>query len=678
MVRPEGEATVRFEPAAVAVRVPVGTTIYEAAEAAGFDLDRPCGGRGRCGNCAVRVKDAVAGSQDSPGEARWVLACQEPVAADLVVNLAPTALPSDIAALYDAGLETLGAGLETLGAGLETLGAGLETLGAGLETFGARAETFVFDPPVTKHFLPAELFRGPSGAGDGLWEVIRARLPRAACSREAEAGRGLDGPPLALLRRLGAVYGEARHRGLTVILGPGGPVGFESGDTTGRLLGLAVDIGTTTVAGYLYDLITGKRLAVAATLNRQAKFGADVIARIAAAQRDGSPRRLQAEIMATMAEVIRETCAGAGVLAEDIYWISAVGNSTMHHLFLGIDPTCLGRDPFRVTGRERVTVPAAAIPGLEVNEQAMVAFLPLIDGFLGADTTAVVLATGLDQASAVRLVIDIGTNGEIVVGSARGMWGCSAAAGPALEGAGLSSGLRAGPGAIDDVGIGGDGERISGDRAVIDRDEVRISTIGSDRPRGLCGSGVVAAVAEMLRAGVLTPSGRLASPETLLRADHPGLAARLVRVPRAGTPSQAEAAFLLVPAGATATGEPILFRQEDVRAVQLAKGAIAAAIHLLLEASGIEPQDIAEILLAGAFGNYIDIGDAQRIGLLPDFPGVPIRPVGNAAGAGAQMCLLSRRSWAKAAAIPGRVTPVRLGGEAGFERVFTAKLNFPG
>lgn len=634
MVRPEGEATVRFEPAAIAVRVPVGVTIYEAAEAAGLDLDRPCGGRGRCGKCAVRVKDAATGSQASPGQARWVLACQETVAADLVVNLAPTALPSDIAALYEAG-----------------------------------PEAFVFDPPITKHFLPAELFRGPSGAGDGLWEVIRARLSRDARWGEAEASGDLVGPPLGLglLRRLGALYGESRRRGLTVIVGPGGPVGFESGDTTGRLLGLAADIGTTTVAGYLYDLITGKRLAVAATLNRQAKFGADIISRIAAAQRDGSPLRLQAEIVATMAEVIRETCAGAGVRTEDIYWISAVGNSAMHHLFLGIDPTCLGHYPFWVAGREPVTVPAAAIPGLEVNEQATIAFLPLIDGFLGADTTAVVLATGLDQARAVRLVIDIGTNGEIVVGSARGLWGCSAAAGPALEGAGLSSGLRAGPGAIDDVEIGGD--------------EVRVSTIGGEgpeRPRGLCGSGVVAAVAEMLRAGVIEPSGRLASPETLLRAGRPGLAARLVRVPRAGAPSQMEAAFLLVPAEATATGEPILFRQEDVRAVQLAKGAIAAAIHFLLEAGGIEPQDIAEILLAGAFGNYIDIGDAQRIGLLPDFPGVPIRPVGNAAGAGAQMCLLSRRNWAKAAAIPGRVIPVRLGGDAGFERVFTAKLNFPG
>ena len=648
MVRPEGEATVRFEPAAIAVRVPVGTTIYEAAEAAGLDLDRPCGGRGRCGKCAVRVKDAATGSQASPGQARWVLACQETVAADLVVNLAPTALPSDVAALYEAG-----------------------------------PEAFVFDPPITKHFLPAELFRGPSGAGDGLWEAIRARLSRDARWGEAEASGDLVGPPLGLglLRRLGALYGESQRRGLTVIVGPDGPVGFESGDTTGRLLGLAVDIGTTTVAGYLYDLITGKRLAVAAALNRQAKFGADVISRIAAAQRDGSPLRLQAEIVATMAEVIRETCAGAGVRTEDIYWISAVGNSTMHHLFLGIDPTCLGHYPFWVAGREPVTVPAAPIPGLEVNEQATIAFLPLIDGFLGADTTAVVLATGLDQARAVRLVIDIGTNGEIVVGSARGLWGCSAAAGPALEGAGLSSGLRAGPGAIDDVRIGEGGERRGGDGAAIDRDEVRVSTIGGEgpeRPRGLCGSGVVAAVAEMLRAGVIEPSGRLASPETLLRAGRPGLAARLVGVPRAGAPSQMEAAFLLVPAEATATGEPILFRQEDVRAVQLAKGAIAAAIHFLLEAGGIEPQDIAEILLAGAFGNYIDIGDAQRIGLLPDFPGVPIRPVGNAAGAGAQMCLLSRRNWAKAAAIPGRVIPVRLGGDAGFERVFTAKLNFPG
>jgi uncharacterized 2Fe-2S/4Fe-4S cluster protein (DUF4445 family) len=453
-------------------------------------------------------------------------------------------------------------------------------------------------------------------------------------------------------------------------LSPDRRVWHDAEETRRPFLGLAVDLGTTTVAGYLYDLTTGERLGRASALNRQATFGADVVSRISQVLRDGRPERLQSAIAVTVAEVARTACAGAGVNPADIYTVLAVGNSVMHHLFLGLDPTGLGRAPFCATVQEPLTVPAAAIPGLGVNEQASVSLLPLIGGYLGADTTAMILSTGLHRASEVRLAIDIGTNGEIVVGSRDGLWACSAAAGPAFEGASLSAGMRAGPGAIDKVRIGA---------------AVEISVLGGGKPRGLCGSGVVATVAEMLQAGILMPGGRFAGLESLRRTGRAELAARFTQVPLV-EPSQEkgtgagpglEVAFILVPAGATADGAPILLRQTDVRAVQLAKGAIATAIHFVLEVSGIKPRDLAEILLAGAFGSHIRSADARRIGLLPDFPGVPIRPVGNAAGAGASMCLLSRQSWAEAATIPGRVVQVSLTSRPDFGKVFTAGLNFP-
>lgn len=642
---------VRFEPVGAAVEVPAGTTIAAAAELAGVALDHPCGGRGRCGKCRVNVAPEPSASGRGRSRARRVLACQERLAFNTVVTVPAEVMPGAIVGLTQA-----------------------------------RAARFKLDPPLVKKFLEPSFLRAQ--AGGGLWQAIQAHLAEGGPTGRGPAGGGPAGrgptgrgpagqAALPALRALGAAYPTWKREGVTAVISRDTLLGVEPGDTTGSLLGFAVDIGTTTVAGYLYDLCAGRRLAQGSALNRQVKYGGDVISRISAAQADGDPGKLRAEVVATVAAVIRQTCGEAGVSPDAIYEVVAVGNSTMVQLFLGIQTTSLGFSPFWVVQKDPQTVPAAGFfPELGVNPLAQVVCLPLIGGYVGADTTALILATGLAHSAKLKLAVDIGTNGEMVLGSRKGMWACSAAAGPALEGAGISHGMRALPGAIDEVRI------VDG--------QVRVTTIGRRPPLGLCGSGVVSAVAELLRAGVIAPSGRLARPGEAL-AD-PRLESRLVCVPAEG--GRDEAAFVVAgadearerTAASRARGRggdepgagagPIYLTQSDVRAVQLAKAAIAAGIKLLCAETATRLEDVAEILLAGAFGNYIDIADAKRIGLLPDIPGVPVTPVGNAAGAGAQMALLSRRSRAEANQVPDKVTLVELSLRPDFQRVFAASIGF--
>jgi uncharacterized 2Fe-2S/4Fe-4S cluster protein (DUF4445 family) len=530
---------------------------------------------------------------------RLVLACQHLVTRDLIVEVGRTFLGAGVIARAD--------------------------------TVGSTGEAIEVDPALRKAFFAPDLMNEADPKG----------LRSAVASSLGESGGRV--PSLAALRGLGSVYAQGRTRGFTAVLAVGPAagestiLGVEPGDTTGTLLGAAVDIGTTTVVLYLYDLTDGRRLAVTSCLNRQAEYGGDVISRIAAVMRERDPGRLQEAVLVTVAGLLNEACDLAGVTPRDVYELVAVGNSTMHHLFFGIDPTCLGRYPFWLVERAMLSMQADDLPTLGLSPLGRVVFLPLIGGHLGADTTAVVLATAVHHAAGYRLIIDIGTNGEIVLGGRDGLWACSAAAGPALEGSGISCGMRAQPGAIDDV-------RIQDGR-------VHLTVIGGGRPEGICGSGVVATVAEMLRTGIIRASGKMAAGGL----DH----------------------LVLATAEESATGRPIVFTQADVRAVQLAKGAIAAGIRTLFDEAGIEPGSLSEILLAGAFGNYIDIEDAKAIGLLPDIPGAPVRPVGNAAGAGAQMALLSQRHRAEAESLLSRIVPVHLSLRPEFQKLFTGCLSFP-
>jgi len=330
-----------------------------------------------------------------------------------------------------------------------------------------------------------------------------------------------------------------------------------------------------------------------------------------------------------------------------------VGNTTMQHLFLGVSPTALAQSPYVPAVTDAVCLSAEAL-GLATYPDAVVWALPSIAGWVGADTVGVLLATGMHLQDELALAIDIGTNGEMAMGSRQRVVACSTAAGPAFEGAHLSCGMRAADGAIDRVCIDG---------------AVAWHTIGESAPRGVCGSGLVDLVAEMLRAGLIDATGMMQPVEALVAAGQPALAERVSQNGR-------RRSFTLATAAEGAGGRPVVVTQRDVRELQLAKGAIRAGIDILMSELGIGAEDVRVIYLAGAFGNYIRAESALAIGLMPRLPNARVVPVGNAAGSGARMALLSREALDEAARLAGRVEYLELSGRPDFQDRFAEAMVF--
>lgn len=421
---------------------------------------------------------------------------------------------------------------------------------------------------------------------------------------------------------------------------------------SGEILGVAVDVGTTTVVAKLVDLADGRCLGTEAGLNPQTRFGDDVISRIHYARAGEGRAELQKTIIDCVNGLIRRLCEGAGTDAESVYEASIVGNTTMNHLLLGYPVEQLGQAPYRAHSVAAHDVPATAL-GLAVSGSANVHTAANIAGFVGSDTTAVALAVDIDAASEMTLVVDIGTNGELVLGTGERLLAASCAAGPALEGARIRCGSRATAGAIEAV--------------VIDDGDIALDVIGGEvAPRSICGSGLIDGVAALLELGVIDATGRFVSPEEALDRCSAAAQARLVEVDGQG-------AFCL--AFNDKTGEPaVVLTQKDVREFQLAKGAILAGIRLLLRNMGIGIADIEAVLLAGAFGNYIRPSSAVRVGLLPDVPLDRIHFVGNAAASGAEMLLLSEACRARSAALAERIEYVEIAHERDFSEVFAEAM----
>ena len=430
-------------------------------------------------------------------------------------------------------------------------------------------------------------------------------------------------------------------------------IAVERGNTTDRLYGLALDIGTTTVVGALTDLNTGAVAAVQSTLNGQASFGADVISRASytMTEPDGLAT-LQNRIIETINTLFDQLLAVAGVARENVYEAITVGNATMLHILLGIDPQPISVAPFIPTIEQQVTLPASDI-GLRLHPQARLSTLPHLGAYVGADIVAGVLATGIgrEKDEKLRLYIDVGTNGEIVLGAARRTLATSAPAGPAFEGAQIRCGMRASDGAIEGVQI---------------TDDVYLQNIGGElRPIGICGSGLVDAVAQLIECGLVDSSGLLLRPEQARGRVNDALVNRLVQV-------NGVRAFLL-----SSPQEGIVLTQPDIRALQFAKGAIAAGVAVLMDYLGVKAEDLDEVLLAGSFGSYINPASARTIGLVPWVPVERIVAVGNAAGEGAKIALLSFREREAANRIPEFVEYVELSGRPEFNEVFTEALGFP-
>lgn len=428
-----------------------------------------------------------------------------------------------------------------------------------------------------------------------------------------------------------------------------------SAKTSGACLGVAFDIGTTTVVGMMWDLAEGKQIATCARTNPQNEFGMDVISRIDfCGKNEGGLDLLRSKITDCLNEIIGALCEEQSAHRQDIRKVSVCGNTTMSHLFAGYPPESLARAPFdpAYTGALRMTPEEAH---LEICQEGVVWVTPNIAGHVGGDITTGLVASRLLDKTDVTLFIDIGTNGEIVLTDGKKTLACSTAAGPAFEGACIKHGMRAAEGAIEKV--------------MIQDGEVFIKTIGDHEPQGICGSGLIDAIAQMLGNKLINKKGRLACAADVEKL---GLdeAFRELLVDVDG-----ERAFLLAE---KEDGSFIMVTQNDIREVQLAKGAISAGITMMLAELGHDISHISEVIVAGAFGNYIDKENAVRIGLLPDVELERIISAGNTAGAGASMVLASGAEQTLADEIPQRVKHVELADDADFQKVYIRAMGFAG
>jgi uncharacterized 2Fe-2S/4Fe-4S cluster protein (DUF4445 family) len=432
-------------------------------------------------------------------------------------------------------------------------------------------------------------------------------------------------------------------------------IDVEPGDTTAARHAIAFDIGTTTVVATLIDLDNGQPAAVRSMLNRQQPYGADVISRISATMLDDQALgALRARIRETLAELTAEVCAEAELAPEEVYEITVCGNVTMVQLALGIDPEPLSMAPFVVATHELPPVTAADM-GVEVHPRAPAWVFPSKGAYVGGDILAGLLATGLTRDRRLRLFIDVGTNSEIALGSNERALATAAPAGPAFEAAQIRCGMRAADGAIEGVRIDGD--------------SLALEVIGDADPIGMCGSGLVDCVAELVHAGLLDASGRFI-PDEQAAEEHAAIARHLTKVGE-------ERVFVLHWRGDDPANS-VYLSQRDVRELQFAKASIATGWNILLREMGVEVGDITQILLAGSFGAYLSPLSAIRIGLVPRIALPRIVSAGNVAGEGAKIAALSMAERAEAHAIRRELEYVELSGRQDFNDLFIDELAFPG
>lgn len=620
-------------------RVPRGANLLNAARQLGVELESICGGRQTCGKCQVVVeeghfpKHGITSSADhlSPltaGELEYGrqhhldgrrLACAAEVLGDLLISV-----PEESQARKQ------------------------------IIAKAASERTIAVEPAVRPVYVEVK----PPSLEDprGDWE----RLAEALQAQWGIAETAIDS---ALLPSLQSVLREGNFTATVALWQDREVLRLQPGYKEG-VYGLAVDVGSTTVVAHLCDLRTGAVLASEAAMNPQVRFGEDLMSRVSYANSEPQGlARLNRAIVRTLNELAQKAAARAGLTSEDILEAVVVGNSVMHHLLLGIHPRELGAAPFTPAIDSPLDLKARSL-GLDLHPAARVHVLPLIAGHVGADNVAVQVAEALDEKDELTLIVDVGTNAEIVLGDRSQVLVCSSPTGPAFEGAQITHGQRAAPGAI---------ERVRIDPASL---EPRIKVIGfpewidpafpqplppQARATGICGSGIVEAIAELFLAGLLDASGRFRE----LAAER---SPRLRFHGRSGE-------YLLVEERLSATGAPIVITQNDVRQIQLAKAALYAGAKLLMAHRGVER--VERILLAGAFGSFISPFHAMVLGMIPDCDLERVTAVGNAAGDGARFALLNRSLRRKAASLARSAKHISTPLEASFQDEFVAAINLP-
>ncbi len=608
---------VTFQPAGRSFEVRRGELLFNVAAECGVEVDTVCGGNGSCGKCKLRFDDFIPAPTPldyvhlSAGEiARgFRLACQVAAERDMVVQVPAGGGRSEVRILHQGV-----------------------------------SRDIELSPNIRKIFVPYANPRLQEHVSD--WDRLRLVLPRKL--------RPVD-ISLRVLRTLPGLMRDPA--GLTMVLSGRRVIELEPGNSAAEQCGVAFDIGSTTIVGFLMDLVTGTELAVASAVNRQNVYGDDIIGRLSRAQRNPQGlRRLHEMLIAQLNALIAELATSAGISPERIYEVTVVGNMAMHHFLLQLDSTYLGLAPYAPVIREEYVVSAGDL-GLLIRAEVPIFVLPNIAGFVGSDTVAVMLASKLGAGAEYRMAIDVGTNGEMALANRERLIACSAPAGPALEGARIRMGMRAAPGAIDHVYLGSD---------------VEISVIGGVAPVGICGSALIDLVAQLRKAGLMHRSGAFLRKSELPPATPPRLKERLIEAQQ-----RKNTYFILARAEDSGGERDIVFTQQDIRECQLAKGAIRAGTMLLLDAMGITEMDLAEVQLAGAFGNFLDPESALRAGLTPNVPLDRIRSVGNAAGVGAKLALLSVQERKRAIRIAQRTEHIQLSGSAAFQKAFTVAMQFP-
>jgi uncharacterized 2Fe-2S/4Fe-4S cluster protein (DUF4445 family) len=607
-----GRVRLQFRPDLGEVRVPAGTTVFDAASWNGIAIDSTCGGHGTCKKCKVRVVngsvpiDSVDPRAFTIAELKggWRLACRAAATEDLEIDVPPLQTRPK-AALVGVGRHV------------------------------------ILRPAVQKRYLELD---EPS-LEDQVSDL--ERVLAAVDDYELRVHPGA-------VRNLGRTLRASDFK-VTAVICDDLLIDVEAGDTTADRHAIAFDLGTTTVVANLLDLATGQPLAVRSMLNRQQPYGADVISRVSATMLDPDAlEALQARAAETLNQLASEVCAEAGVSRERVYEMVVCGNVTMTQIALGIDPEPLAVAPFIVAARRLPPVTSADY-GVPLHPRAPAFTFPALGAYVGGDIVAGMLATGLTRDRRVRLFIDVGTNSEIALGSQERVVSTAAPAGPAFEAAQIRCGMRAAEGAIEGVRIDGD--------------DLSLEVIGDTDPVGMCGSGLVDAVAQLVACGLLDHSGRFVPDEAALEA-HPVLSKRLVKVGE-------ERVFVLAWRGEEPENA-VYLSQRDVRELQFAKASIATGWHILMSELGIGADDVAQVLLAGSFGSYLSPASAVRIGLVPKLPLTRIVSAGNVAGEGAKMAALSLRERAAADAILDEVEYVELSGRADFNDMFIDQLAFPG
>jgi len=607
---------VLFEPEGKKVSVSAGTTIFDAAKDAGVGVRSECGGKGLCGKCRVIVKDSKALSDLTEIERRFLQTSEVESGYRLACQ---ARILNDVKVIIPPESRVMFRKIQVVG-----------------------MERPVRLNPAVKKFhitLPMPTLSDIRPDHDRLLDTLSSVMKIDNSEMEMD---------YEIYKRLPDIIRSSSFDVTVTIWDNRRIISVEPGNTSNELFGFAVDIGTSKIVGYLVNLTTGEVLDVESVENPQIMYGEDIMSRITfAIAKPENLEILQKLVVDEINKIINEACRKTGISPQRIYEVVVVGNTAMHHFLLGIQPKYVALSPYVPAVKKQINVKAKELH-VNINSFGIVTVLPIVAGFVGADAVADVLATGIHESDVLSLLVDIGTNTEVFLGNSEDLLSCSCASGPAFEGMHIKHGMKAVTGAIERVSISSNFE-------------VKYKTVGDTRPTGLCGSAMIDAIAEMFKRGIINDKGSF------------NLQIKTSRLRK----SDGEVEFVIAWGHETATGKDITLTQHDIREIQLAKAAIFTGCSILMKRKNVDEEKIDRVLVAGAFGNYINPESAKVLGLLPDVPINKIKFVGNTAIAGAKMALTSKEARKEANEISKKIRYLELAACPDFKEEFLNAIFIP-